>query len=275
MDIEQLGEELDLPPYKGRIQSRYNRADFLKGISDCRHLLDAPSTRIMLAGRNRVGSCRLELAGGETRDVVIKEFRIQGINKLKSLVLPTKASKAWRGSSVLVQNGISTPNPVAYLESRKGLFLDRSFFLTEMIEEVEEIRGLLLTLRGEKLENLLIELARYLSGCRKKSIIHRDLSDGNVLVKGAEESHYGFYLADTNRIRYRRQTGLLRSVKSLIRLGIPPGYQRFFLREYLRPLRLNYGLWFWYKLNKYTFTGYIYLKRRLHLKKVAQRLKIQ
>lgn len=275
MDFEKIGDELNLPPYKGRIQSRYNDPDFLESISDCQGLLDKPSTRILLEGRNRVGSCRLRMADGETQDVVIKEFHILGINKLKSLVLPSKACKAWKGSSVLVQKEISTPAPVAYLEARKGLFLARSFFLTEMIEDVEEIRNLFFSLREKELEGLLTELAGYLSQCREKGIIHRDLSDGNILVKRTDEGRYGFYLADTNRIRYKRHAEMLRSVKNLIRLGVPPSHQRLFLQEYLRPKRLNNLLWFWYKLNKHTFTGYLGFKRRLRLKKIAQKLKIQ
>lgn len=275
MDIEQLGDELNLPPYKGRIQSRYNNPAFLESISDCQGLLDKPSSRILLEGRNRVGSCLLRMADGETQDVVIKEFRILGINKIKSIVLASKACKAWKGSSMLVQKEISTPNPVAYLEARKGLFLDRGFFLTEMVEDVEEIRNLFFSLREKELESLLTELARYLSQCKEKGIIHRDLSDGNILVKRIDEGRFGFYLVDTNRIRYRRHAGMLRSVKNLIRLGIPPAHQRLFLQEYLRPKRPNNFLWFWYKLNKHTFTGYLGFKRRFRLKKIAQKLKIQ
>jgi serine/threonine protein kinase len=275
MDIEQLGEELNLPPYKGRIQSRYCKPDFLESISDCQGLLDGPSSRILLVGRNRVGSCRLKIAAGEIQDVVIKEFRILGINKLKSLVLPSKACKAWKGSSVLVQKGISTPAPVAYLETRKGLFLDRSFFVTELIGDVEEIRSLFFSVRDKELESLLTELAGYLSQCREKGVIHRDLSDGNILVKKTEEGRCGFYLADTNRIRYRRHVGMLSAVRNVIRLGVPPSHQRFFLQEYLQPQRLNYLLWFWYKLNKHTFSGYTGFKRRLRLKRIAQKLKIQ
>ena len=275
MDIIGLGDGLNLPPYQGRIQSCYNDPDFLEEISDCQRLLDEPSSKILLEGRNRVGSCRLRMSGGSFLDIVIKEFRIQGINRLKSLLLPSKARKAWRGSRMLVQKKISTPAPVAYLEARKGLFLDRSYFLTEMVEDVEEIRDLFPSLAGKELETLLVELAGYLSRCRQEGIIHRDLSDGNVLVNRTDESCCRFYLIDTNRIRYRRKVGRLRSVKNLIRLGIPPSYQRFFLEEYLQPQQLSKSLWFWYKLNKHTFAGYMGLKRILRLKKIAQKLKIQ
>jgi serine/threonine protein kinase len=275
MSNRDFGDELNIPPFNGKIHPDYNHPDILEKLSDCKSLLDEPSTRILLEGRNRIGCCRFRMPDGEDEDVVIKEYCIHGINWLKSLLLPSKAFKAWQGSNTLVQKGISTPAPIAYLETRKGMFLDSSYFLSAMLEDVVEVRSLLPVLSGEELEVLLVEVARYLSRFWEEGILHRDLSDGNILVKKRDNGCHDFYIIDTNRIRHKRRLGVLLAVKSLIRLGVPSANQRFFLQEYLQPRRLNNFLWFWYKLNKHTFTGYIGLKKVLRLKKIARKLKIQ
>jgi hypothetical protein len=127
----------------------------------------------------------------------------------------------------------------------------------------------------EELSPLLRELARYLARCVSSGILHRDLSDGNVMVDKKVSERFRFYLLDTNRIRIRRHVGTFRGIKSLIRLGIPPELQRLFLTEYLSPSPVKSIHWLWYRLNKSCFTGYIRFKQLLRLKRLAERLKIQ
>lgn len=212
---------------------------------------------------------------GRTADFVIKEFRTQGVDKLKSAFLPSKASKAWRGGVALLERGIETPFPTAYIEKKRRLFLDQSFYLSKMVSEVEEIRFLFRNLPQEELQNLCEELALHLSLCHTKGILHRDLSDGNILVKKDESGEFKFYLIDTNRIRIKKRLGVLRRIRNLIRLGVPRLYQRFFLQRYLGIPEVNQYLWFWYRANKIVFTWYVELKNKLRLKIVAQKLKIQ
>jgi serine/threonine protein kinase len=205
--------------------------------------------------------------------VVLKEFKSRGINKLKSLFLPSKALRAWKGAVNLVEKGIDTAFPIAYVEKRKGGFLDQSFYLAEKIDEAEEIRSLFLKASPEKLQPLLVSLTNYLSVCHQKGVLHRDLSDGNILVKKDEKGKIRFYFLDTNRIRFPKKINTLRRIKNLIRLGVPSPYQSFFLKQYLGEHRRF--LWFWYRMNKEIYTGYVAFKRKLRLRQLAQKLKIQ
>jgi len=273
-----LKRELGLPlcfgSFKGWIHPSYNHPSFLEEISDCHQLLRQPQCQILHKARNRVGIVRLKNKDEET-EVVIKEFKTQGVNKLKSLFLPTKALKAWKGAMILVEKGIDTPFPIACLEKRKGGFLDQSFYLAEKINEVEEIRTLFLNSSQEKLRPLLITLARCLSHCHRKGVLHRDLSDGNILVKEDEEGKFRFYFIDTNRVRFPKKIGRLRRIKHLIRLGIPPSFQPFFLKQYLGNIRVSKPLWLWYRMNKIIYTGYVAFKKKIRLKQIARKLKIQ
>jgi len=271
---EEFGLPLDLPLFQGRIHPDYRGGQFLGAISDCRGLLSGPSCEILLDSRNRVGKVELFISETRTRTVVIKEFRTFGVDKLKTAVQPSKASKAWRGASALYLKGFHTSCPVALLEKRTGRFVEQSFFISEMIEDVEEIRFLFPRLEPDKLKELLSALADTLSRIQSEGLLHRDLSDGNILVKRNEEG-YVFYLIDTNRIREKKKVGALRQVKSLVRLGIPRDLQKYFLELHFKTDKLSSLIWFWYRFNKVRFTWIIEVKKKLRLKQIAQKLKIQ
>lgn len=270
-----FGQSLVLSRFRGRIESRFHRQDFIRAVADCQALLDDPKAEILLDSRNRVGAVALPLDRDNRIDVVIKEFRTRGVNRLKSLFLRSKASKSWKGSMTLVERGIETPPPVAFLESRKGLVLDQSFFLTERVLGVREIRYLFRELEPSKLDRLLVSLSRYLRHGHDRGVLHRDLSDGNILVQEDERGGYRYYLIDTNRIRIKGRMGPLRRIRNLIRLGVPREKQRFFLEQYFGKDKSKGILWFWYRLNKGTYTNYIGLKKKLRLRQLARKFKIQ
>lgn len=272
---QEYDQPLSLPPFKGRIKTSYNHPLFVQAISDCSRLLSDQDTEILLDRRNRVGVVALPQQDESKVDIVIKEFRSRGVNRLKSLFLRGKAFKSWRGAVALVEKDIETPSPVAYLEKRKGLFLDQSFFLAEKVGGVEEIRFLFPELPPSELRQLLISLSQHLSTCHKKGILHRDLSDGNILVKEDKPGEFRFHLIDTNRIRIKKRIGLLSGVKNLIRLGVPVDFQRFFLQHYLGATQVKRFHWFWYRINKTSYTQFVELKKKLRLRQLAQKLKIQ
>ena len=264
---------LDIPGFKGRILLGYDEPGTVEALKDCDALLGG--ARILEDSRNRVGVVTLAPRDGQTKEFVVKEFRIRGVTRWKSLVLPSKAKKAWQGSLAMVEKGFLTPYPVAYLERRTPLLLERCYFISEYVPDIEEVRGLFRTLPHEELTPLLRDLARHLARCAAGGILHRDLSDGNVLVGKKTAEPFQFFLLDTNRIRSREKIGVFRGIKSLIRLGVPPGLQRFFLEEYLSCSPVKRVHWLWYRLNKSSFTGYVRLKELLRLRKLARRLKIQ
>jgi serine/threonine protein kinase len=272
---KEFGLPFLLPPFRGRIQAAYHQPLFLQAISDCRRLLSEQKSEVLLNGRNRVAVVALPAADGRKSEMVIKEFHSIGVNRLKSLFLPGKAFKSWQGACALVERGIETPPPVAYLEKRKGLFLEQSFFLAERIDGVQEIRLLFRTLPPSELRRLLAALSRHISFCHKKGILHRDLSDGNILVRRKESGELIFYLLDTNRISVKRRIGLPGRIKNLIRLGVPRELQRFFLEQCLQTSRVKKFHWFWYRINKLAYTQFVELKRRLRLRKLSRKLKIQ
>lgn len=253
----------------------YDHPELLQALSDCERLLEGPATEILHGGRNRVGAVSLPRKDGRRVEVVIKEFCTRGVDRLKSLFFPGKACRAWAGAHALLERDIATPFPVAYLEERKNRFISRSYYLSERIKDAEEVRSLFRSLNASELPSLLRSLARHLRSCHLSGILHRDLSDGNILVRRDERGEYRFYLIDTNRVRVKRRISLLSRVKNLIRLGIPPQAQRFFLSQYLEEDMGSTRIWFWYRLHKLSYSWYIELKKRLRVRQLARKLRIQ
>jgi serine/threonine protein kinase len=296
-------QTLDFTPYRGKVADSFASHEVLAALSDPHRLLDGPEAEILLDGRNRVGALKLPVGLSRTMDIVVKKYRSLGINKLKSLFQASKAARAWRGAISILDVGLKTPHPVAYLERRKSGFIQESYFISERILDAREIRYLFRELDEESLRPLLAALARTIFSGHEKGILHRDLSDGNILVrvvgdrpgamrppasetgadvyvgkdKRIESVNYIFYLLDTNRIRLRKRIGTLTRAKNLIRLGVPRGLRIFFLEQYAgaaeRPL--SSAFIFWYKLNKSIFTGWIRFKKFLRLKKLTRILRIQ
>lgn len=266
---------LSAGPYRGEIHSDFDDPALIQAISLPEQLLDAPGAQILLDKRNRIGVVSLPFSSGRVKQIVVKEFSSRGVVRLKSAFLPPKAIRAWRGALALEQRGLATARPVAYLIKREAGFVDRSFLLTEKLEDVEEIRHLFRRLSPSELAPLLASLAGYLSLSHSRGILHRDLSDGNVLVSKDKDGKPLFYLLDTNRIRVRKKIGRMRRLKSLIRLGVPAHLQRDFLRQYSGGQVLPGSSWLWYKMNKGVYTGYVELKKKLRLRELSRKLRIQ
>jgi len=229
----------------------------------------------MHEGRNRIGILAFPREDGGRVEIVVKEFLPRGVNSLKSIFLRGKALKAWSGAQALLARSIDTPFPVAYLEKRKRFVLERGYFISERIEGVEELRTLFRRLSSPELQALLSALAAFLRSVHEKGILHLDLSDGNILVDRENSQKFHFYLIDTNRIRVKEHISLGKRIKNLIRLGVPAETQSLFLSQYLETPEIDRRLWQWYRLNKSVFSGYIELKKRLRLKQLAQKLRIQ
>src|SRR4030042_2564796 len=109
---------LDLGPYRGEFAAEYNDPLFIGAISHPEELWTRPDAELLLDKRNRVGTVRILLSSGLSRDIVVKEFSSRGLIRLKSLLQPSKEARAWRGALALQQRGLGTGTPPGSLEKR-------------------------------------------------------------------------------------------------------------------------------------------------------------
>ena len=270
-----ITRSLDFGEYRGEVLSAFDDPTFIGAISRPEEIWSRPEIELLTDKRNKIGVLRNSMSSTLTRDIVVKEFSSRGIARLKSLFQDSKAARAWRGALALKEMGLGTALPAAYLEKRRHGFVERSFFFAARVSGAQEIRGLFRSLPEAELRPLLSTLAAFLSRCHDHGILHRDLSDGNILVKEGGSGSTGFFLLDTNRIRIRKKLSAYRRAKNLVRLGVPPSFQNFFLRAYFGEKRFRKTHWLWYKINKAVFTAFVSLKKKLRLRQVARRLRIQ
>lgn len=261
--------------WQGEILAKYDCPPLRQALAQIKELTLSPEARLLMEGRNRLIVLDLPLSPHEAMEVVVKEFRPTGLVKLRSLVTGSKARRSFYGALKLRQCEIKTPEPVAYLENCLSFSSQTEYFLAARIKDAQEIRFFFQNCSEEQLDLLLQQLAAFVRQIHERGVWHRDLSDGNILVKTVRANCYEFYLLDPNRVRIKRKVGRWRGLKSLIRLGIPASKQRFFLKAYLKVEKIFFLDWLWYRLNKRLFTFWIKIKKGLRLRALARRLRLQ
>ena len=274
--MTRYGKELSLGAYRGAVDAALDTPGLLAALADPAALAASGDARVLLDGRNRVVAVPVPGPGGARLEAVLKVFRASGFKRLKTLVVPGKAAKAWTGASACHERAVPTPLPMAYLERRTRLgIVEEGYYLSALVPGAVEIRSLLRELPPDALDRLLAVLARLLVLCHNEGILHRDLSDGNVLVRPAGPGGYDLWLIDTNRVRVRRSLSMSARLRNLVRLGVPPDYRDRFLRLYLGEANATPSRLLWYRANKACYAGFVSLKKKLRLRRLAERLGIQ
>ena len=269
------GIGLVLGPYRGALNSDFDTPAFRAVLADPRALVSGPSARVLLDRRNLVAVASVPAPPSGRSAAVVKMFRAAGFKRLKTFLVPGKAARAWRGAAACRARAVPTPLPIAYLERRARGFVAEGFYISAYLSDAVEIRSLLRDLPPDDLGRLLAELAKFLIFCHNEGILHHDLSDGNILVRSPRIGAYDLFLIDTNRIRVRRSIPVLARLRNLVRLGVPPAYQDLFLRFYLGETRASRLLVLWYRANKASYAGFVAFKKKLRLRRLAERLGIQ
>jgi hypothetical protein len=266
---------LKIPPYQGEIAPAFDFPGFRDWLGAIEDRVGDADAEILQAGRNTVAAVCVKAERGRSLQIVIKDFRLRGLTRLKTLLVASKARRAWQGAFALQGAGLLTAGPIAYLEKRRAGTVERAFFLAERLPEGVEIRALFRDRTADDLPTVLGQLAGVVRCGHDRGIVHRDLSDGNVLVAGGPDGPRRFYFLDTNRVRRKRRIGNFARARSLIRLGIPAELRRDFLEAYAGKDGLRPSFVRSYNGIKSLFEGWLRFKKRAHLRRWARRLKLQ
>ena len=228
--------------------------------------------QIVHDGNNRVVALDVDPAAGECR-VAVKLFPPpQGLRRLQQPFRAGKARRAFLTGERLCRHGLATPRPLACIEEPDG----RSALVTAWLPDAVPLRTIL---RGRDSRfpdgptpGFIDQLAAAVRALHDAGVVHRDLSDGNVLVYG-QDGEWRFSLIDLNRARIRRHCGRLAGLRDVIRLGIPKPLRRQFIDAYWRgpaPAWAHCA----YRLMKWRFELWLSVKKSLGLKKLARLLKL-
>lgn len=190
--------------------------------------------RDIYKGRNRV--MRATVGG---REINIKQFKIPNI--INRLVYTTfrhsKARRSYENSLRLRNLGFNTPEPLGYLEIRKGPLLGKSYFISQQLENFHELRTLL---PDEHPGRLADQLAAMMARLHNYGIWVKDFSQGNVLRRLDARNNYLFFLVDLNRMEFdvsdRRKL-----MKNFSRITDDRDFWYSLVRAYARHSRLPYA----------------------------------
>ena len=207
---------------QGLIQKKLMEPDVLAQICDLDRLLEKPETKIYLRSRNLVAAIQLDLPTG-TMSVVVKCFPKPNFIRqiIYSYLVLSKAARSWRIAHYLLEHGIMTPKPLAVLH-RTGRLLDKTYYLSEDIEEAQTLREWRWDVKrssGER-EQDLASLADYVRRLHSSGVYHKDLTVGNFLMRWDQSGSCEIFLVDLNRARIRKKVFLSRRLKDLARLKV-------------------------------------------------------
>ena len=161
--------------------------------------------------RNQV---RLFLVDG--KKIVVKRFKRPMLHQRidYTLIRPSKAERAYLFGMKLMELGISTPTPIACIETyRKGLFY-QGYLVTEFCGDPD---ARILREEPEEHDDLVEAIALFLVDCHKKGFIHGDTNLSNFLYH-KESSGYHITTIDINRSRFLPNPSKKQCLESLFRL---------------------------------------------------------
>jgi tRNA A-37 threonylcarbamoyl transferase component Bud32 len=219
------------------------------------HLFDQPGCEIIKDQKKiKVARLKIEIQGN-VKGVYLKRYNAFSWRyRFGSLFQESGALKSLNGAAILSESGIRTARPLAAVDSRSWGMLNRSFFISEEVENGKTAdaywREELLTIKGKegrrRRKRFLQGIGELFRCLHQQDVYHNDLKDANILVR-PDFSTAGehFYLLDLEGIRRYRKLNRRRQTKNLVQLNRTLGkYLRAteklrFLESYLGPLFSN------------------------------------
>lgn len=164
---------------------------------------------------------KIKLFDFEGKTINIKSFKIPNlINKVVyRFFRKSKARRSFEFAHRLLENGIGTPQPFAYVENHDLIGLTDSYYVSEHLDCDLTYRELVEIADYPDRDNILRQFTRFSYLLHQKGIEFKDHSPGNTLIKKAViNGDYEFFLVDLNRMEFHREMDFKLRMKNLCRL---------------------------------------------------------
>lgn len=134
----------------------------------------------------------------------VKSYKIPiFINRIAyTFFRPTKARRAYEYALKLLSLDVTTPEPVAFIEEKKGGLLNRSYFICLHTPLDGNMRIASEEKDFEKIKDLTIAFGKFTAELHKKNVLHIDYSPGNILYKKNADGTFDFSIIDINRMKF-------------------------------------------------------------------------
>ena len=139
------------------------------------------------------------------KTITIKAFRTPNfVNRIVyNYFRDSKAKRSFTHAQKLLELGIGTPSPIAFMENSNAIsFLD-SYYICEHIDYDLTYRELVHEPDFHNHEEILRAFTRFTFKMHEVGILFKDHSPGNTLICKAIDG-YEFYLVDLNRMNFKK-----------------------------------------------------------------------
>lgn len=168
------------------------------------------------------GGSRNSIKTFDIGDYILNIKAFQRPNFIKKIIYTyfraSKAKRSYNFAQYLIDKGIGTPKPIAYVEQKDLLGLTSSYYVCEHLEYDLMFRELVTDSEWPKHEKILRQFTQFCFKLHENGIEFKDHSPGNTLIKKINESHYEFYLVDLNRMTFHDNMTIEQRMFNLRRL---------------------------------------------------------
>jgi len=189
--------------------------DYGDKLSEHIKFFDTTGTNFIIGQRNKIKL--FELDG---KIINIKSFKIPNfINKVVyKYFRKSKAKRSFEFATKLLEKGIGTPQPIAYLENFDFIGLKDSYYVSEHLQCDLTFRELVEIPEYPDHSTILRQFTRFSFHLHENGIEFLDHSPGNTLIKKNAGGKYDFFLVDLNRMEFHKTMPFELRMKNLCRL---------------------------------------------------------
>lgn len=149
-------------------------------------------------GRNKIKA--VDITMDDVKRMVVKRFKCPNfIQNIGYIFRSHKARKSYENGMEMIHRGINTPEPIAFVEFRKGLFLTDAYYICKELEDCTEIREAFEKEEWDK--DVAKALAHFFAQLHKCGILHNDMNNTNILFT-RKDGDISFTLIDINRVTF-------------------------------------------------------------------------
>ncbi len=144
----------------------------------------------------------------------LKEYEVDGIRLVVksyrkpilvnrfvyAYIRPSKARRAYEYGLKVIEKGVDTPRPVAYVEVYKNGLLTESYFISLKCDYSRLMREFCEEYPDSD-KDVLVAFAQFTANMHNAGIYHKDYSAGNILFE-KDEKGIRFSIVDINRMKF-------------------------------------------------------------------------
>ena len=243
------------------------QSDFTKYKSDLSRFIENFNTSGVLFGDGKRNKIKLFDLDGKKAN--IKSFKVPNlINQVAyKFFRKSKARRSYEYANKLIENGIGTPQPIAFAENFSLFGLQDSYYISEHLPTELTFRELVEIPDYPDHDNILRQFVRFCFELHEKGIEFLDHSPGNTLIKKFSEGKYAFFLVDLNRMQFH-DLDFGQRMKNLSRLTPKKEMVAIMSNEYAKLYNRSEAeifekMWFYTNEFQIKYHNKIRLKKRL------------